>query len=115
MKDFKTEVYTDILEKLSLKNKYITKTDYKTNHVKIIDNKVFVKTEKSAPNFEEIPSEMFEKTWDILCDLKRVTQRDLSKKYNIKRSAFILIAFDLLEYVKYNSFDNSLKLIRDNS
>lgn len=111
MKDFTTEVYPEILEKLSENEEYFTKTGFKTNHVSIEDSVVLVKTDRSTPDYKEIPMEMFEKTWEVLSDRKRVTQEELSKGYNIKRSAFMLITFDLLDYVKYNSNDNSLNLI----
>lgn len=111
MKEFTTEVYPDLLEKLSQKEKYLTKTGLKTNHVIIEDSVVFVKTDRSAPDYKEIPIELFEKTWDLLSARNRVTQEELSESYNIKRSAFMLIAFDLLDYVKYNANDNSLILI----
>lgn len=110
MKDFKTDIYPDLLEKLSKRDKYLTKTEFKTNYVTVKDSIVFVKTDKSSPDYRAIPIEMFEKTWELLSAKKRITQEELSKEHNIKRSAFMLIAFNLLDYVEYQSNDNSLNL-----
>ena len=71
---------------------------------------VEVRTMKSKPNYEKIPYEFFEKTWDILQEKGRVNQSDLSKVHYVKRSAFMLIAFDLLDEVQYKDFNNSLVL-----
>ena len=110
MLNFKTEVYPLLLEKLAENRRYFTKTDNNPNHVKVIGDMVEVRTMKSSPNYVEIPYEMFEKTWQILKEKGRVKQSDLSKLHYVKRSAFMLIAFDLLDEVQYKDFSNSLVL-----
>ena len=110
MLNFKTEVYPLLLEKLAENRRYFTKTDNNPNHVKVIGDMVEVRTMKSSPNYVEIPYEMFEKTWQILKEKGRVKQIDLSKLHYVKRSAFMLIAFDLLDEVQYKDFSNSLVL-----
>jgi len=110
MLDFKTEVYPLMLEKLAENRRYFTKTDNNPNHIRVICDMVEVQTIKSSPNYEEIPYEMFEKTWQVLQEKGRVNQSDLSKVHYVKRSAFKLIAFDLLEEVQYKDYSNSLVL-----
>lgn len=110
MLNFKTEVYPLLLEKLAENKRYFTKTDNNPNHVKVIGDMVEVRTMKSSPNYEKIPYEMFEKTWQILEEKGRVKQGDLSKVHYVKRSAFMFIAFDLLDEVQYKDFSNSLVL-----
>ena len=110
MLDFKTEVYPLLLEKLAENRRYFTKTDNNPNYVKVIGDMVEVRTMKSSPNYVEIPYEIFEKTWQILKEKGRVKQSDLSKVHYVKRSAFMLIAFDLLDEVQYKDFSNSLVL-----
>ena len=110
MLNFKTEVYPLLLEKLAENRRYFTKTDNNPNYVKVIGDMVEVRTMKSSPNYEKIPYEMFEKTWQILKEKGRVKQSDLSKVHYVKRSAFMLIAFDLLDEVQYKDFSNSLVL-----
>ena len=110
MLDFKTEVYPLILKKLAEKRRYFTKTENEPNFVKLDGDTVMVRTIKSKPNYEKIPHEFFEKTWDILKSKGRVKQSDLSKVHHVKRSAFMLIAFDLLDEVQYKDFNNSLVL-----
>ena len=66
MLDFKTEVYPLILKKLAEKRRYFTKTENEPNFVKLDGDTVMVRTIKSKPNYEKIPYEFFEKTWDIL-------------------------------------------------
>ena len=110
MLDFKTEVYPLILKKLAEKRRYFTKTENEPNFVKLDGDTVMVRTIKSKPNYEKIPYKFFEKTWDILKSKGRVKQSDLSKVHHVKRSAFMLIAFDLLDEVQYKDFNNSLVL-----
>ena len=50
---------------------------------------------------------------EIINNQKTVTQHELSQIFNIKRSAFMLIAFSLLNYVDYDSTDNSLNIQKD--
>ena len=110
MLNFKTEVYPLLLEKLAENRRYFTKTDNNPNYVKVIGDMVEVRTMKSSPNYVGIPYEIFEKTWQILKEKGRVKQSDLSKVHYVKRSAFMLIAFDLLDEVQYKDFSNSLVL-----
>ena len=111
-KSFDNEVYPAIIKKLASKQRYFTKTNQEPNFVKVDGDKVYVRTKKSSPDFIEIQKVMFLKTWNILLSEYKVTQKKLSKEYNIKRSAFIVLAFDLLDYVKYDSMDNSIRLIK---
>ena len=101
-KNFNEEVYPNIIEKLGEKKRYFTKTNMEPNFVRIVDDEVYVRTQKSFPDYKKVPKDMFLKTWIILLTKRRITQQKLSKEYNIKRSAFIIIAFDLLDYVKYD-------------
>ena len=109
-KDFEKEVFPLMLAELGKKNPHYTKTRHDPNWVDICCREVWVMTQKSKPRYEPIPHNFFVKTWDLLCEKGSVTQPQLSKTHNIKRSAFMLIAFDLLDCVQYDSGVNSLKL-----
>ena len=109
-KDFKTETYPDILNALRKNTIYYTKTRNETNHVMIENEDILVMTKRSKPNYQHIPYELFNDTWEILNDQKTVTQDELNQIFNIKRSAFMLIAFSILDYVDYDSTDNSLNI-----
>jgi hypothetical protein len=65
---------------------------------------------KSSPDYLEVPYNMFEKTWQVLQEKGRVSQSDLSRVHNVKRSAFMLIAFDLLDEIKYKELNNSITI-----
>jgi len=108
--DFKTEIYPEILNRLSGERRYFTKTNNEPNFVKINNDIIEVRTMKSSPNYEIVPYELFETTWKILKEKRRVTQNDLSKVHYVKRSAFMFIAFDLLDEVTYKDYNNSLVL-----
>ncbi len=108
--DFLGEVYPILLERLAKREVYYTKTRSKPNWVNVEGNKVFVMTEKSRPDYREVPLRFFTETWNLLVEYGEMTQHELSKIYNIKRSAFILIAFDLLDEVTYFQSRNSLRL-----
>ena len=111
-KSFDNDVYPAIIENLASKKRHFTKTNMEPNFVRIDGDEVYVRTQKSSPDFKKIPRVMFSRTWNILLSESKVTQQKLSKEYNIKRSAFIILAFDLLDYVKYDPMDNSIKLIK---
>lgn len=109
-KDFETEIYPNILQLLKKNNVYYTKNRKYENHVIIENQDILVMTKRSKPNYQHIPYELFNDTWKILNEQKTVTQHELSQIFNIKRSAFMLIAFSLLDYVDYDSTDNSLNI-----
>ncbi len=108
--DFLGEVYPILLERLAKREVYYTKTHSEPNWVKVEDNKVSVMTEESRPDYREIQLKFFTETWDLLVEYGEMTQHELKENYNIKRSAFILIAFDLLDEVTYSQSRNSLRL-----
>ena len=110
MLDFKTEVYPEILNRLAQNKRYFTKTDNNPNHVIVQGDIVNVRTMKSSPDYLEVPYNMFEKTWQVLQEKGRVSQSDLSRVHNVKRSAFMLIAFDLLDEIKYKELNNSITI-----
>ena len=112
-RDFKSNIYPDILNALKNDTTYYTKTKNEPNHVIIENNDILVMTNRSKPDHQHIQYELFHKTWKILNDQKTVTQNELSNRFNIKRSAFMLIAFSLLDYVDYSSTDNSLNIHRN--
>ena len=112
-RDFKNNIYPDILDALEPDTTYYTKTRNEPNHVIIENQDILVMTNRSKPDHQHIPYELFHDTWKILNNQKTVTQNELSSRFNIKRSAFMLIAFSLLDYVDYNSTDNSLNVNRD--
>ncbi len=109
-KNFENEVFPSILTELGKAKFHYTKTRRDRNQVDIRGREVWVMTKKSKPNYQMIPCHFFEKTWELLCEKNSVTQNELSKEHNIKRSAFILIAFDLLDFVEYDGAKNALKL-----
>ncbi|KPK96131.1 hypothetical protein AMJ80_01655 [bacterium SM23_31] len=90
--------------------KLVTKTKNKTNLVKIEDNKIFVATEKDFDEFKEIPDHCLKTTFNELLDGMWLTQNRLKKELNVKRSAFIFTAFDLLPYITYNHDLNAIKM-----
>jgi len=107
--DFEREVFPLLLAKLSERELHYTKTNRAPNWVEVRGREVYVMTRKSDPDYQLIPHDYFVKTWEILCREGSVTQTELSKKHIIKRSAFMLIAFDLLDFVTYDSESNGLK------
>jgi|TARA_B100000959_G_C14696244_1_gene506875 hypothetical protein len=110
MSSFKTEIYPEILNRLSKNRRHFTKTEKEPNFVRFDGERVEVRTNKSKPSYEVIPYEFFEKTWDVLQKKGRVNQNNLSNVHYVKRSAFMFIAFDLLDEVTYKDFNNSLVL-----
>lgn len=108
--NFISEIYPDILERLKQNEVYYTKSSNRPNWVNVAGNQVYVRTEKSSPDFLEIPFDFFLTTWKLLVENGKISQTELSKNYNIKRSAFMLIAFDLLDIVTYLQDKNALRL-----
>ena len=109
-KDFNKDVFPEIIKKLGEKDTYYTKTTNALNRVRVRGSRVDVMTKKSNPNYEEIPHKFFVKTWDLLCQHGTITQNELSKKHYVKRSAFMFIAFDLLDFVEYDRSINAIRL-----
>ncbi|MDD9811109.1 MAG: hypothetical protein OXU71_05260 [Gammaproteobacteria bacterium] len=107
--DFERDIFPLILTRLGERELHYTKTNRAPNRVDVRGREVYVMTNKSRPNYKKIPHEFFVKTWEILCNHGYVTQQQLSEEYYIKRSAFMLIAFDLLDFVKYDSEINGIK------
>ncbi len=112
MRNFNEDVYPEIINKLKQNTNYFTKTTGALNKVMIQEGVIMVQTNRSKPDYKEIQRDLFEETWDLLVEYNQISQYELSKIYNIKRSAFMLIAFDLLDFVKYDSEENSLVLVK---
>ncbi len=110
-KDFETQIYPQILERLSKSTIFYTKSTNKPNWVEIENDTVLVMTERSRPDYKTIPFDLFKKTWNLIVSQGEITQYELSKVHYIKRSAFMIIAFDLLDEVRWQKNRNSLKLI----
>lgn len=103
--------YNDLLCELSKRSSINTMTKNKVNRIRIEDRKIFVETEKSEPNFKEIPLKFIKITYAELLKNNEVTQTYLSKTLSVKRSAFLLPALSLLEYITYDRSENSIKII----
>jgi len=110
--DFERDVFPLMLAKLGERETHYTKTNRAPNRVEVRGREVYVMTRKSAPDYQPIPHDYFVKTWEILCRDGSVTRQQLSEAHYIKRSAFMLIAFDLLDCVEYEKSTNTLKLTR---
>ncbi len=109
--DFRQTIFPELLSRLSKQELYYTKTYCKPNWVKIEGDVIKVMTKKSRPRYIKIQIEGFQRTWDLLLEHKEVTQARLLEEPDIFRSAFLLIAFDLLDEVEYNEKNNSLRLV----
>ena len=108
----KFEIFFDyllcVLTKLSSIH---TMTKKKINNIRIENRNIFVATEKSSPKFEEIPLNFIKTTYEELLRNNEVSQSYLSETLYVKRSAFIMSAFSLLEYIEYDANNNSIKVI----
>jgi|SRR5690606_3405626 len=107
--DFET-FYDDLLCELAKVSSINTMKEKKENRIKLEDRKIFVATGKSTPDFKEIPLKFIKTTYEELLKNNEVTQKHLSKTLYVKRSAFIICAFFLLEYVGYDENKNSIKV-----
>ena len=110
--DFERDIFPLILTRLGERELHYTKTNRAPNRVDVRGREVYVMTNKSNPDYQLIPHDHFVKTWEILRRYGSVTRAELSNKHHIKRSAFMLIAFDLLDCVEYEKATNTLKLMR---
>jgi len=108
-KNFDT-FYNDLLRELAKVNSINTMTMNKENKVKIENCNIYVATNKSKPKYNEIPLKFIKKTYEELLKNKEVTQSHLSETLYVKRSAFIMSAFSLLDYITYDKNKNSLKI-----
>ena len=109
-KDFETEVFLPMIKKLGKRKKYRTKTKRRPNWVKIEGDSVRVKTIDSGSKYIPIPHWYFVKTWKVLFRKKFVRQQYLKKSLDIRHAAFLMIAFDLLDFVKYSPDKKGLVL-----
>ncbi len=87
-----------------------TKATNQLNLIKITSNNIYVATKKEWNQFNEIPRDMIETTCNTLLRRSRLTQNDISKGLNVKRSAFIIAALELLPEIQYEKSSNSLLL-----
>jgi len=85
-----------------------TKATNQLNLIKITSNNIYVATKKDWNKFNEIPRDMVETTYNNLLNRGRLTQNDISKGLNVKRSAFIIAALELLPEIEYDYASNSI-------
>lgn len=105
------DFFDDLLCELAKKSSINTMNEDKENKIRIENRKIFVVTKKSEPEFKEIPLKFIKTTYEELLRNNEVTQTYLSKTLNVKRSAFIMSAFSLLNYIAYDENENSIKVI----
>jgi len=103
--------YKELISVLKKTKTIKTCSKGKINRIKIIDSKIYVATLHSHWQYKEIPEEFIKKAFNAVVKQKEVTQYRLSKELNIKRSAFIMAAFNLLTSIKYDCQNNSIKII----
>lgn len=105
--------YNDLLCELAKVGSIYTMTKKKENIIKVENGDIFVATKKSSPKFEKIPLKFIRTTFDELLKNNEVSQSYLSETLYVKRSAFIMSAFSLLNnYIVYDEKSNSLKVIK---
>ncbi len=100
----------ELLRVLSKTKEVNTLSRNKKNRIIVKDGVIKVQTDRSFPEYEDIPQEFIKITYEALKKDSYVKQSDLSKKLYVKRSAFIMAAFTLLEYIEYDKDENSIKL-----
>jgi hypothetical protein len=106
------EFYDLLLCELAKRSDIHTLSKRKKNKIKLYDRRIFVNTKKSEPDFKEIPQDFIKTTFDYLEVNKEVTQNYLTKTLYVKRSAFIIAAFALLnKHYAYDEIKNSIKKI----
>jgi hypothetical protein len=88
-----------------------TKKQKQLNLIRLGHNSLEVATKKDWNVFNNIPISMISRTYDTLIKSGQLTQSEISKGLNIKRSAFIIAALDLLPEIRYNEADNSLSFL----
>ncbi|MDQ7816903.1 MAG: hypothetical protein RDU14_07725 [Melioribacteraceae bacterium] len=104
--------YNNLLCELAKHASIFTKKRNKQNRIRIEDRRIFVATKKSGEDYKEIPIEFIQTTFESLLEKNEVSQTYLSKNLYVKRSAFIISAFSLLdEYIEYDENNNSIKIV----
>ncbi len=91
-----------------------TKATNQLNLIKITSSNIYVATKKDWNTFNEIPRDMVETTYNNLLNRGSLSQNDISKGLNVKRSAFIIAALELLPEIQYEKSSNSLLINKDN-
>lgn len=105
--------YDLLLCELAKRSFILTKKQGKRNDIRLENRKVFVRTKKSGLKYEEIPLDFIKTAYDYLVENGEVTQNHLSKELNVKRSAFIISAFSLIEdSILYVKEENKIILIK---
>ncbi len=106
------DFFNDLLCELAKVSSIHTMTMKKLNKIRVENRSIYVATEKSSPEFEEIPLQFIKTTYEELLKNNEVLQSYLSETLYVKRSAFIMSAFALLkDYIVYDKKNNSLKVI----
>mgnify|MGYP001614236590 CR=1 FL=1 len=83
------------------------------NHFKIENGKIIVATKRTNFDvFKEVPRDMFERTYNTLEQTPghNLSQQQISRGINVKRSAFVMAALSLLPEIRYRTDNNSLSI-----
>jgi hypothetical protein len=88
-----------------------TKKQKQLNIIRLGPNTIEVATKKDWNVFNKIPINMINHTYEALRKNDQLTQSEISKGLNIKRSAFIIAALDLLPEIEYDETTNSLRFL----
>jgi len=102
------QFYDDLLFVLSKHKVIYTMTQHAENRVSIRERSIYVATGRSKGVYKEVPFEFISTAYEALKNSGRLSQTSLSRKLNVKRSAFIFAAFSLLGYINYTPNDNCL-------
>ena len=90
----------------------VTKANKELNLIKIDNNRIMVATKKTNwKSFKEIPFSMIETVYNELEINRTLTQSQISKGLNVKRSAFIISALSLLPEIEYEEVKNALVFV----
>lgn len=107
------EFYSRLLEELNRHEVIYTRSKHHPNYLRYDGEQIYIRTNKSSPDDRLIPEDMIRTSFRLLKQEREVTQGFLqSAPNNVKRSAFIMAAFPLLDdLINYNPEHNSLRAI----
>ena len=96
------KIWNDLGEVLDEEKTIHTLAKNCPNEIIDIDNDgIWVMTEKSSPNSEQVPRWMFKRAIEYLIEHGSLSNSTLVKSLNVKRSSFVMAALSRLDYIGY--------------
>jgi|GEM_PF-5205553 len=96
------DFYTDVKEVIKRFPEQTTLHRKNINTFSVEGGSVRVRTQKSAPEFEQIPKDYFEKLYCKLADEKTITRNQMRESLKIFRTAAISTLISKLPYIGYS-------------